>query len=121
MPRLWSGLGRVAYRLHPGDLVFCTGRLLQPDKRGLAFLGRAATAGGVLQTRPRPFDNLRVAQCRRAIGIGHTADRPPAHPEQVADLLLTVGTGQERPDRESGNAALAESPPTDRQKSACAQ
>ena len=70
MPRPGAGLGRVAYRLHPGDLVFCTGRLLQPDKRGLAFLGRAATAGGVLQTRPRPFEGLRVAQRLREVRIG---------------------------------------------------
>ena len=81
--------------------MFVARGVLEPCDRRLAFLGRAAAAGGVLQTRPRPLERLRVTQHRHEIRVGHPADRPPADAEQIADpLLQTVGAGEERPDRQ---------------------
>ena len=50
----------------------------------------------------------RVAQRRRAIGVGQAADRPLAHPEQIADpLLQTVArrAAPGRPTRARGSVA----------------
>ncbi len=47
-------------------LPFVTGRLLQPDeRRRLAFLDGAPPAGGRGETRPRPLEQLPVAQPTR--------------------------------------------------------
>jgi hypothetical protein len=81
--------------------VFVTRGALEPGDRRRAFLGRDAPAGGAGETRPRRLEHLEIPDRRRQIGLGHPADRPPAHPEQVANpLLRTVGAGEQRPHRE---------------------
>jgi hypothetical protein len=66
--------------------VLVTRGALEPGDRRGAFLNGAPAVGGFGETRPRPLEQLRVSYCRRQISFSHPADRPSAHPEQIADL-----------------------------------